>query len=155
MARRRRSRKGSASHVDVTLDVPVGVTIPSVVYARPVDPGPPKVTRRVPVRKVHDTYKKRVRVYLARRAKMRSGVAMIKDGVLRIYSQRRVRRVLASEYNRRRNDYKESRKKRKSVGQIHSLRADRHGLMGAALRNDRTGRQLEYAAMVSRAIERS
>ena len=155
MARRRRSRKGRAPHVDVTIDVPVGSVIPSVVRARPVDPGPPKVTRKVPVRKVHDTYKKRVRIFLARRAKMRNGVAMFKDGVLRIYSQRRVRRVLDSEYNRRRLDDKEGRKKRKSAGQVHSLRSDRHGLMGAALRNGRVGRQLEYAAMVSRAIERS
>ena len=150
---RRRRRKRRTVRVTVNVPRQFVSRVPSIVYAREPDLFAPRRTRRVALAGARRTVPKRVRVVLPRRT-MREGYLMYRPGKMTIYNDRRTKRVLTTEANRRRYAEDKVHGRKRGTGQAASLRRDRFNIVGSAVARGRSPRSIEAAAMVARALTR-
>ena len=76
----------------------------------------------------------------------------VRSGNVVVHSARSRARLLYRERNRKRRSERKGQRKRYWHGHLASLRSDRYGLVGAALRARSDVRQLHHAALVARAL---
>jgi len=163
MARYRRRSRATVQRsplgpqtVSVRVSVPERLRLPSVLRLVP----PRQLQRRsravrVELKKpVGRFVRKRVRLILPRRPpRVRESYSIIYADRISNQSYKKVRKVMPYEYNKKR--YVERKSNRHRVaGQISSVSKDPRGIVAYAARHARDPRQIEYAAAVSRALER-
>lgn len=78
----------------------------------------------------------------------------VRPGRLTVHSRRQLARLMEREYNRPRERERKGRRREAHNGQLESLRSDRFGIVGEAVRRGLGAGAVADAAMVSRALGR-
>jgi len=148
-----RSRRASRSQfVRVRVPRTVAHRIPRTVYIKPgLEPPRQKVRIRA---RYAPLVTRRVRVVHPRRTTpQRRGYANVyRKRLVTIASHRSADRRARAERNRPRRFERKWRRAARFMGQLHSVRSDRHNIVGANLARGGSLSQLETAAAIARTI---
>lgn len=136
---RRSNRKRSITNfrpVTKSINIPVGVRVPTVVYAPPVIPAASERRHnRVQLKSKGKTYRKRVTVMVPNQSIPFDQVSYLdrKNRIVHL-SKRKSARLFDRELHRRRNEEQKARRRRRSRGTdqyFGTIRNDSTGIIGA------------------------
>ena len=150
-----RSRGAPRSqYVRVRVPRTVAKRLPSTIHIRPAYQYPPRRPVRIRA-KYQPLVTRRVKIVHPRRVRtpIRGYANVYSRRNLTVHGQRAANRRVRDERNRfRKRERKWRQRINRLMGQLHSVRSDRHGIVSANLRSGASIKQLELAAAISRSF---